>query len=73
MRRTAKRQICNTKYQDFINKKIPFLKRQYGHYVNAYSCKGKSILIADPYSKNKSLFYIELDKLSGIRIKNPKR
>ena len=56
----------------FYKQKDSSLKRQYGHYVNAYSCRGKSILIADPYSKNKSLFYIELDKLSGIKIKNPK-
>lgn len=56
----------------FYKQKDSSLKRQYGHYVNAYSCKGENILIADPYSKNKSLFYIELDKLSGIRIKNPK-
>lgn len=44
-------------------------KRTYGHYVNAYECKGSKILIADPYSKNEPR-YIELTRMEKIRLKN---
>lgn len=48
------------------------LKRTQGHYMNAYACKGDEILIADPYAKNRSTFYIKLQKLDNIQVKNYK-
>lgn len=43
-----------------------------GHYVNAYACKEGKILIADPYNKEKTPFYIELEKAGKSKIKNTK-
>lgn len=46
--------------------------RKEGHYVNAYACKEGKILIADPYAKDKPPFYITLEKMNRLKIRNPK-
>lgn len=43
-----------------------------GHYVTACECKGNSVYIADPYVKMEGLYPIRLEKVSGIKIKNPR-